>query len=64
MHILRCNKNTYILKQNGHDHLSAVANHLFLLFSLKRNAEEWTGFGLKFEVSKYGFSVPLQGVGL
>ena len=45
-------KSTYTLKQNRNDHLSmcCLKSFMSLIISVKKNTEEWAGFGSKFGI--------------
>ena len=59
-------KSTYILKQNRNGHMSmcCLKSFMSLIISLKKNIEEWAGFGSEFGITKHCFSVPCHGVWL
>ena len=57
-------KNTYILKQNRNGHLSmcCLKSFMSLIVSVKKNTEEWAGFGSEFGITKHCFSAPCHGI--
>ena len=57
-------KSTYILTQNRNSHLSmwCLKSFMSLIVSVKKNTEEWAGFGSEFGITKHCFSAPCHGI--